>query len=305
MRHPVIVAVREVLQRAKEVRAPQLVSAIALRALLSFLPLLLLAVGILGLVARGRSGLGDDVVEWLGISGDFANVVRDAVTQSGEGNGSLLAVIVSSILLLPSALGVFAAVATACDAVWQVPGRGLVDQLIGIPWVLGLVVIVAASGLATSLVSLIPIPFLGVAAALVGAAVSGALLCIWTHMTLTNARLPWRAHLPGAVVLGILAAVIQVAGTTLMARFLESAKAWGAFAGVFAFIALLNLVGQAIVWSAVINVVRWERKHGTIRLSSNAPSFGTDHWIEVGRGGSRLKRKKFKSPNGRRLQLRR
>jgi membrane protein len=305
MKHPIVAAIREVLQRGKEVRAPQLVSAIALRALLSFLPMLLLAVGILGLVARGRTGLGDDVVEWLGISGDFANVVRDAVAQSGEGNGSLVAVIFSSALLLPSALGVFAAVATACDAVWQVPGRGFVDQLLGIPWVLGLIVIVAASGFATSLVSLIPIPFLGIVAALAGAAVSGALLCIWTHWILTNARLPWKAHLPGAVVLGMLAAVIQVAGTALMQRFLASAEAWGAFAGVFAFIALLNLVGQAIVWSSVINVIRWERTHGTIRLASSAPALGVDHWVEVGRGGSRQKRKKFKSPNRQRWQLRR
>ncbi len=54
---PTMVAtVKEILARAKAVRAPQLVSAIALRSLLSFLPILLLAVGILGLVARGRLG---------------------------------------------------------------------------------------------------------------------------------------------------------------------------------------------------------------------------------------------------------
>ena len=298
-RQPLVSAVKDVLARAKEVRAPQLVSAIALRALLSFLPMLLLGVGILGLVAKGRLGLGDDVVEWLNINGDFAGVIKDAVTASGKGNGGLVAVIVSSILLLPSALGVFAAVATACNAVWQTPERGLVDKLLGIPWVIGLVVIAGASGLATSLVSIIPIPLLGTAAALAGAAVSGAALCVWTHKILTNAKLPLKAHLPGAAILGLVAAVIQVGGSVLAKKFLDSAKAWGAFAGVFAFIALLNLIGQAIVWSAIVNVVRWERKHGTVQLSGRAPALGNDTWAEVGRGGARpkiKKPKKFKLP---------
>jgi uncharacterized BrkB/YihY/UPF0761 family membrane protein len=292
-----VATVKEVLARAKAVRAPQLVSAIALRALLSFLPILLLAVGILGLVARGRTGLGDDVVQWLGLSGDFANVVRDAVQESGKGGGSIAAVIVSSATLLPAALGIFAAVATACNAVWQVPTRGLVDKLLGVPWVLGTIVIIGASGLATSLVSLIPVPFLGTLAAFAGAAVSGAALCVWTHWILTNAKLPFRAFIPGAVVLGLLAAVIQVAGAVLMQRFLASAAAYGAFAGVFAFIALLNLIGQAIVWSAIINVVMWERKYGTVQLSARAPSLGADRWVELDRGGSRsVARKKRAFP---------
>ncbi len=285
-------SVKDVLARAKEVRAAQLVSAIALRALLSFLPMLLLAVGILGLVAKGRAGLGDDVVEWIKIKGDFAKVIKTAVEESGKGNGGLIAVIVSSMLLLPSALGVFAAVSTACNAVWQTPERGLIDKLLGIPWVIGLVVIAAASGLATSLVSIIPIPFLGTIAALAGAAVSGAALCVWTHKILTNAKLPLKAHLPGAVIFGLVAAIIQVAGSVLVQRFLDSAKAWGAFAGIFAFIALLNLVGQAIVWSAVVNVVHWERTHGTVQMSSRAPSLGHDIWSELGRGGARRKIKK-------------
>ena len=285
-------SVKDVLARAKEVRAAQLVSAIALRALLSFLPMLLLAVGILGLVAKGRAGLGDDVVEWIKIKGDFAKVIKTAVEESGKGNGGLIAVIVSSMLLLPSALGVFAAVSTACNAVWQTPERGLIDKLLGIPWVIGLVVIAAASGMATSLVSIIPIPFLGTIAALAGAAVSGAALCVWTHKILTNAKLPLKAHLPGAVILGLVAAIIQVAGSVLAQRFLDSAKAWGAFAGIFAFIALLNLVGQAIVWSAVVNVVHWERTHGTVQMSSRAPSLGHDTWSELGRGGARRKLKK-------------
>jgi uncharacterized BrkB/YihY/UPF0761 family membrane protein len=293
-KQPLIGAVKDVLARAKEVRAPQLVSAIALRALLSFLPMLLLAVGILGLVAKGRAGLGDDVVEFIKIKGDFANVIKTAVEDSGKGNGGLVAVIISSILLLPSALGVFASVSTACNAVWQTPERGLMDKLLGIPWVIGLIVIAAASGFATSLVSIIPVPYLGTVAALAGAAVSGAALCVWTHKILTNAKLPLKAHLPGAIILGLVAAVIQVAGSVLAKKFLESAKAWGAFAGIFAFIALLNLVGQAIVWSAIVNVVRWERSHGTVQMSSRAPALFNDTWSELGRGGARPKIKKVR-----------
>lgn len=284
-----LVMFREIVARARAVRAPQLVAAIALRSLLSFLPMLLLAAGIVGVVARGRVGLADDVVDWFGLTGSFADVVRSAVARGGEGGGSVVAVVVSSALLLPAALGVFQAVATACDAVWQVPDRGVVDKLLGIPWVLGAVVVVAGSVAATSLVTVIDVAVLGPVAALVGSAVAGAALCVWTYSILTNARLPARAHLPGAVVMGTVVAVVQVAGTALMRWFLRSAEVWGAFAGVFAFIALLQVIAQTIVWSAVVNVVVWERRHGTIQLSAVAPALGDDRWVRIERGGSRAR----------------
>ncbi len=137
--------------------------------------------------------------------------------------------------------------------------------------------------------SFIPVPFLGTVTALAGSALAGTALCVWTHWILTNAKLPFRAHLPGSITLGIVVAAIQVAGTLLMRQFLKSAEAWGAFAGVFAFIALLQVIGQAIVWSAVVNVVLWERRHGTVRLSAAAPAIGADRWVQIDRGGSRAK----------------
>ncbi len=274
-------------------RAPQLVSAIALRALLSFLPLLLLGVAIIGLVARQRAGLGDDLVAKIKLTGPFGETIRSAVrdsVKSSKSGAGIVAFLVSVLTLLPAGLGVVAAVSTACDAVWQVPGRGLVDRLLGIPWFLGTIVIIAGSGAATSLVSIIPVPFVGPIAALGGAALAGTFLCVWTHAMLTNVRLPFRAHLPGAIILGLFMAVFQLAGAAIMARLLSSnAKLWGAFAGVFAFIAVLNLVGQAIVYSAVINVLLWEHRHGTTTLSARAPALPVDYWGVVERGGQRPK----------------
>jgi uncharacterized BrkB/YihY/UPF0761 family membrane protein len=284
---------RAVTTRAKEVRAPQLVSAIALRALLSFLPLILLGVAIIGLIARQKAGFGDELVAKIELSGPFGDTVRNAVTdsvKSSKSGAGIVAFLISVLALLPAGLGVVAAVSTACDAVWQVPDRGMADRLLGIPWFLGTILIIAGSAAATSLVSVVPIPFLAQVAALVGAATAGTLLCVWTHFLLTNARVPVRTHVPGAVILGLFLAVFQVAGAAIMARLLSSnAKLWGAFAGVFAFIAVLNLIGQAIVYSAVINVLLWERTHGTTSLSARAPALPLDYWAVVSRGGQRPK----------------
>ena len=291
-------AFKAVTTRAKEVRAPQLVSAIALRALLSFLPLLLLGVAIIGLIARSKASLGDDLVAKINLTGPFGdtirNAVRDSVKSSKSGAG-IVAFLISVLSLLPAGLGVVAAVATACDAVWQVPSRGLVDKLLGIPWFLGTIVIIAGSGFATSLVSIIPIPFVAPLAALAGAALAGTLLCIWTHALLTNAKVPISTHVPGGIILGLFMAAFQVAGTAIMSRLLASnAKLWGAFAGVFAFIAILNILGQAIVYSAVINVLRWENTHGTTTLSARAPALPVDYWSVIERGGQRPKPAKKK-----------
>ena len=285
------VAFRVVTTRAKEVRAPQLVSAIALRALLSFLPLLLLGVSIVGLIARQKAGFGDDLVARIKLTGPFGeavrNAVRDSLASSRSGAG-IVAFGVSVAALLPAGLGVVAAVSTACDAVWQVPDRGFVDRLLGIPWFLGTIVIIVASALATSLVSIVPIPFLAPLAALAGAALAGTLLCVWTHTLLTNVRVPLRTHLPGGVILGLFVALFQVAGAAIMTRLLESnTKLWGTFAGVFAFIAVLNLLGQAIVYSAVINVLLWESEHGTTTLAARAPALAVDYWSVIERGGQR------------------
>ena len=284
--------------RAKEVRAPQLVSAIALRALLSFLPLLLLGVAIIGLIARSKASLGEDLVAKIKLTGPFGDTIRDAVrdsVKSSKSGAGIVAFLISLLTLLPAGLGVVGAVSTACDAVWQVPSRGIVDKLLGIPWFLGTIVIIAGSGFATSLVSIIPIPFLAPAAALAGAALAGTLLCIWTNKLLTNVKVPLKTHVPGGIILGIFLAVFQVAGAALMQRLLASnAKLWGAFAGVFAFIAVLNIVGQAIVYSAVINVLRWENTHGTTTLVARAPALPIDYWSVVERGGQRPKPAKKK-----------
>ena len=296
-------AIRAVTTRARELRAPQLVSAIALRALLSFLPLLLLGVAIVGLIARSKESFGPDLVARIKLTGPFGETIRDTVrdsVKSSKSGAGMVAFLISVLTLLPAGLGVVAAVSTACDAVWQVPGRGIVDRVLGIPWFLGTIVIIVGSAFATSLVSIIGVPFLAPIAALAGAALAGTLLCIWTHTLLTNVKLPVTTHVPGAIILGLFMAVFQVAGAAIMARLLESnAKLWGAFAGVFAFIAVLNIVGQAIVYSAVINVLLWERRHGTTALSARAPALPIDYWSVTERGGQRPRppKKRRSGPN--------
>ena len=278
--------VAAVLARSKAVRAPQLVSAIALRAFTSLLPLLVAAVAILGFVSAGNATVGDDIVDRLKLSGDLERVFRENLASATDSRS--VAGVIGIVGALWAGLAVVQAVAAACDAVWQVPVRGMKDKLVGVPWFIGALIISVLSGLATSIVALLPVPFVGGLVAWRAASVTGAGLIWWTHRMMTNVAVPARSHLPGAVVAGAALALFQVVGAWVLPALLANqAKTYAALAGVFVLILLLSTLGNVIVFGAIVNVVLWERRYGTTMMTALAPSLPTDHFVQVERGGQR------------------
>ena len=272
--------------RAKQVRAPQLASAIALRAFTSLLPLLLAAVAILGFVSAGNAKVGDDMVDSLGLSGELERVFRDNLRSATDSRG--LAAVIGVLGALWTGLAVVQAVAAACDAVWQVPTRGLKDKLLGLPWFVGALIISTLSGLGASLVTLLPVPFLGGLVAWLAASVTAAALVWWTHKLMTNVTIPGGAHVGGAVIAGCALALFQVVGAWVLPQLLASAsQTYAALAGVFVLITLLSLLSNVIVYGAIVNVVMWERRHGTTSATALVPALPVDHFVQVDRGGQR------------------
>lgn len=286
---------KAVMARAKEVRAPQLASAITLRAFTSLLPLLLAAVAVLGFVSAGNAKVGDDLVDSLGLTGELERVFRENLASATDSRG--LAAVIGLVGALWTGLAVVQAIAAACDAVWQVPTRGFIDKVRGVPWFIGALIISALSALGTSLVALLPVPFLGGLVAWLAASVTAAALVWWTHRLMTNVAIPGRSHVAGAVIAGAALAVFQVVGAWVLPRMIASAsQTYAALAGVFVLISLLSLLSNVIVYGAVVNVVLWERRHGTTAATALVPALPVDHFVQVERGGQRPGPPKKPSP---------
>ena len=279
--------IKTVWFRAGQVRAPQLVAAITLRFLTSLLPLLLAVVSITGLIASGDSDVGTRILDQFKLTDP---TVRDAFQRAldSASNTAGRALVISILGSLFTGLGVVQAVAAACDAVWQVPARGLIDKLLGIPWLISGVVLFTASAAATQLVQVFDVAVLAPLVALLASSVAGTMLVLVTHRMLTNVPIRSRNHLPGATIAGIALAVFQLIGATIVTKLLAKADTvYGTLAGIFALITVLSLFGYIIVYGAVVNVVVWETKNGTTEMVGRAPRLPADFLVELERGGQR------------------
>jgi uncharacterized BrkB/YihY/UPF0761 family membrane protein len=76
---------------------------------------------------------------------------------------------------------------------------------------------------------------------------------------LTNRDLPWRAHLPGSVVGGVLFTALQLLGGYYVSHTVKGAsQTYGLFAVVIGLLSWIFLQAQVAVLAAEVNVVRWE-----------------------------------------------
>ncbi len=281
-----------------EIRGGQLVDSLVLKLFLSLFPLLIVAVAILGFVASRRAGgstaLTDDLVANLKLKGEMADLLKDLVSTAEDKRGA--ASIVGLIGVTFSGLAVVGAFAAMCNAAWQVSSRGFIDRIVGFGWLIGAFVLFVAVAAATSLVQFIRIPFVNTLAGFGAGVVTVAALFWWTNLCLTNIRIPPRAYLPGAFVGAIGVSLFQVFGAVLMQRILKSASAGaGSIAAVVAFLTFFSIIGRLFLLSVLVNVVAWERRHGTVQLAIHAPSIPTAAWVQTQRGGQRGKRKRNKN----------
>lgn len=260
-----------------------LAASIALSAFLSLFPLLLVAIAVVGFLSSGDSGFAQDLVHDLGLEGRSADVVTDAV---GSAEGSRRAATVVGLLGLAwSGLGVVGAVQAAINATWQQVGRGLADRAYAVGWLLGTALLLVVNAGLGVVLGLAP----GWAAPLALAVGLGmnTLLFVWTYHLLGHVRVPWRAHLPGALLLAAGFELLKVVGAIYVPRAVASSSAlYGSLGVVFAVLAWLLVYGRLIVYGAVVNVLRWERNRGTDRISIEVPHQTDGRPLTATRGGA-------------------
>lgn len=257
-----------VQQRFDSVQGGPQAASITLAAFLSLFPLLLVAIAVLGLVAARRD-VATTVIEQLSLDGKAADFVRDTLDTAGRSKRS--ASIMGVAGLLWSGLGLVAALETSFGAVWQTKGRGLKGRLTALLWLAGAGLLLAASVGATTAAGILPgplpwlslIPTLGIDLA----------LWLWTLQALTpQGGLPWRAHLPGAILGAVGFQVLKLVGGVYVPRLVASSSAlYGSLGAILALLAWLALFSRLCVYAACLNVVRWEDSHGTVHVDLEVP----------------------------------
>jgi membrane protein len=266
--------------RFDEVHGGYLASAVTLAAFSSLFPLLLVTVGIVGFLSVGRD-LPHEIISRLGLTGEAAKAVLSAIDTARKSRKGAIGI--GTIGLLWSGLGVVASLQYAFDKVWQVTGRGIKDKLGGLLWLVGAVAILLVSFGVTVVLNLVP--WLAPVSIVAGLAVN-VVLWIWTLRVLANVDIPWRDHLPGAMVGAVGLEVLKFVGSILVPRMVASSSGlYGSIGVVFAVLAWLFFLARLAVYVAVVDVVHWEKEHGTVTVEIDVPKTPDAVPTEANRSG--------------------
>ena len=257
-----------VQRRYSELNGNFLASAVTLSAFLSIFPLLLFAIAVLGFVSAGTPDLAARLVDNLGLTGDAARAIHDAIQTAQHSRQA--ASIIGVAGLLWSGLGLVAAVQYAINAAWQVKGDGWRDKVQGLLWLAGATLLFLGSFALAAVMNFLP-PFLAPLGIVAGLSVSLG-LWLWTFKALGTRDVGWKALLPGAVVGAVGLEILKAVGAFYVPRAVASASAlYGTLGVVFAILAWLLFFGRLVVYAAVVNVVRWEEDHGTVTVELETP----------------------------------
>jgi membrane protein len=237
-------------QRYVELNGRTTAAAITLYGFLALFALCALAVAIVGVVASGDEHVADDIVHWLGVHGDAAKMVTDAIDHAQH--SAKVASVVGLVGLVWVGSSFAVTVATAYDAAWGVPSRDTRARLVGLGWLAGGALLVAASGFITA--GLAALPVLVAPLVLVASLGVDVLLWLWTSWILPNhASPPVRRLLPGALVGAIGLELLKIAGGFVVPLLVaRSSAAYGTIGTVFALVAWLWLLGRLVVLVTIV-----------------------------------------------------
>lgn len=293
----------DVQDRYSELHGGEMASAITLSAFLSILPLLLVGIAVLGFFSAASSkDLAKQFVDQLQLdkSSDTARLITEAMHTAESSRKA--ASVVGLAGLLWTGLGVVNALQYAWNTVWQVPGRGLRDKAVGLGWLSGAGLLFVGSFALSAASQLLPwyLEPLGLLVALG----TGIGLWLWTAHTLPNRNVGWRALVPGAVVGAVGFEILKVLASFVIPRMVASSSdLYGPVGVVFAVLGWLLVFGRLVVYAAVVEVVLWEERHGTVKLTIEAPARPGLAPVSASRAGEQ--RFARPHPGRRRLKLRR
>ncbi len=273
-----------VQKRFGELKGNYLAGALALNLFLSLFPLLLVTISIVGFFTKHDTEVPLQLVASFGLSGPVATSVVQALNTAAE--SARAASVIGLVGSLWSGLGVAAAIEYVIDATWQVAGRGIKDKLRGLGWSAGaLLLIILSVGMAAAVDYFAAGLVFGVTSVLLSLVIN-FLLWMWTFSFLSFRRLPWGAHVPGAVLAAAGLEVVKGLASLVPNLFTGSGAVYGSIGVVFGILASILLLGRIITYASILNVIRWEEKNGTTTIDIEVPKVPGQAPTEADRAGA-------------------
>jgi membrane protein len=269
-RWPVLRRVLAVQDRYGELNGGELASAVTLAAFLSVFPLIIVGIAVFGFFSAASSrDLPREVVASLGLEGKAAEVLLDAMRTAQTSRAS--ASVVGLIGLTWTGLGLVRALQYAWDAAWQVRSRGFRDRLRGLGWLAGAGLLLGASFSLTASLRFLPAALAPLGA--LGGFALGVAAWLWTAKVLPNREVGWRPLLPGAVAGAVGLELLKLAGSYWVPGAVSRSSAlYGSLGLAIALLAWLLVFGRLVVYTAMLEVVLWEERHGTTELTVEVPA---------------------------------
>jgi uncharacterized BrkB/YihY/UPF0761 family membrane protein len=251
---PIVDTAMRFWERDREIDGSVIGSAIAMRVFLFFIPLLLVAVGLLGFF--GGSVSSGDAAKEAGVTGGLAKQLDTALQQS---SGTRWTALLTGLFI-----GAWAGrtlsktLASASRHAWQLPtppkaAVRVVGAIAGTIVAIGLLTAVVnrlrqAAGLAVG------------ATLLLACAAAYAFAWFVVMLFLPRARSDATALLPGAVLVGAGLAVMQgIVQFYIPDRLSHASQLYGSIGVTIVTLGWFFLIGRLMVASFVLNAVVWER----------------------------------------------
>jgi membrane protein len=242
-----------IVARYREVHGRETAAAITLYGFFALFAVSVLGIALLGFVAAGNRHLASQLVGDLGVHGTAARTVTRAVDTARSSRHAATAIGVLGLGMVGTTFA--STVANAYDTAWGVSHRAIRARLVGLVWLLGAGVLLAAGGYLTSALSFLP-AWLAPLVVAVSIAVDTA-MWLWTSYVLPNRRAQLRVLLPAAVLGGVAFETLKVAGGYAVPPLVVHASAlYGTLGAVFALITWLWLFGRLVVIVTILETVR-------------------------------------------------
>jgi membrane protein len=287
-RYAVVAVIAAVHARFNELQGGYVASAVTLAAFVSIFPLILVVVAVLGFVSSGDHNVTASVLDALAIpqGSEAATTVSNAIATAEKSRRA--ASIVGLVGLLWTSLALVSALQYAYDTVWQVTGRGVKDKVMGLMWLAGSALLFLASFALTAGVQFLP-GFLAPLEIVLAFALGFAMF-LWGSKILPNRDVGWKPLVPGAIVGAVGFELLKLLGGIYVPRAVASSSAlYGSLGVVFAILAWLYFFARLIVYSSVVNVVLWERRHGTVTIELDVPNVPGSEPGEATRSGDAVR----------------
>jgi uncharacterized BrkB/YihY/UPF0761 family membrane protein len=225
---------------------------------LALFPMLLLSTAVLGFVLQGRPALQTSIVD--SALSQIPVLGSQILAQSGNLEGSIAALVIGVVGALWGTSRAFAGLQDALDDVWEVEAEDRPNPVVRrIHSLVGLLAI-GGGQIATVTITAISahpaIPNPGQVLIVASAAAINALVVGTMFRYLTAADATWRMVWRGSVLAGISYTLLQLIGTTVVARLLSGAQGvYGAFASVLAITGWLSIHASISLFAAEVNAV--------------------------------------------------